>query len=79
MQAIIVVRKDIPNIMIVINWTDWINHPYCICLDIQEIDRQIERHLRKTRVIKLYNNKISQKQLWEEFFPIPWQAIQNIC
>ena len=58
MRVMIAVRKDIPNTIIVENRTDLISHPYCICLDIKEIDEQTERRLRKTRVINLYDNKI---------------------
>lgn len=63
MQVIIMIRKNILIIIIVENQTDLISHPYYICLDIKEINRQIEKCLRKTRIINLYNNKISQRQL----------------
>ena len=79
MQVIIAVRKDIPNTIIVENQTDLISHPYCICLDIKEIDGQTERRLRKTRVINLYDNKIGRGQLWEGSSPTPRRAIQDIC
>lgn len=70
MQVITVVKKDIHNIIIIKNWTDLINYPYNICLDIKKVDRQTKKCLRKTRVINLYDNKIGQRQLWEGFFPI---------
>ena len=59
MQVRIVVRKDISNIIIVENWTDLISHLYYICLKIEDIDGKTKRLLRKTRVINLYDNKIS--------------------
>lgn len=67
-QVIIVIRKNILNTIIVENWTDLIRHPYCICLNIKKIDKKTERWLRKTRIIKLYNNKIGQGQLWKGSF-----------
>ena len=33
----IAVKKDIPNTIIIENWTDLISHPYCICLDIKRL------------------------------------------
>lgn len=39
MQVIIVVEKDISNIIIVKNQTDLFNYLYCICFDIKKIDR----------------------------------------
>ena len=75
----IAVRKDIPNNIIVENRTDLLSHPYCIYLDIKEIDGQTERCLRKTRVINLYDNKIGRGQLWEGSSPTPRRAIQDIC
>lgn len=75
----IVVRKDIPNNIIVENWTDLTRHPYCICLDIKETDAQSGKCLRKTRVINRYDNMIGRGQLWEGSSSIPQQAIQDNC
>ena len=47
-------------------------------MDIKEIDGRTKKQLRKTRVIKLYDNKIGQVQLWEGSSLISRQAIQNI-
>ena len=79
MRVMIAVRKDIPNTIIVENRTDLISHPYCICLDIKEIDGQTEKRLRKTKVINLYDKKIGRGQLWKRSFPIPRRAIQDTC
>ena len=79
MRVWIAVKKDILNRVVFGNRTDLISHPYCICLDIQEVDPQSRKSLRKTRVVNLYDDKIGKGQPWEGFCPTPRRAIQDIC
>lgn len=66
-QVLIVIRKDILNKIIIENYTNQVNHPYCIVLDIREFNPISEKYSRKIRIINLYNNKISNKCIWQGF------------
>ena len=74
----IVVKKDILNKVIVENWTNLISHFYCIILDIRELNPVSEEYSRKIRVVNLYNNKIGNKCIWQEFSSIIRRTIQDI-
>ena len=58
MQVLIAVRKDILNKVIIENRTDLVSHPYCIVLDIKELNSVSGKISRRTRVVNLYDNKI---------------------
>lgn len=59
MQVWIIVRKDILNIIIIENRTDWVSHLYFIILDIKKLNSVFGKYLGNTRDVNLYNNKIS--------------------
>lgn len=52
------VQKDILNKVIIENRTNLVNHLYCIILDIKEFHPVSGKHIRKTRVVNLYDNKL---------------------
>ena len=61
MRILIVVKKYILNKIIIENWTDLVNYPYYIILDIREYNPTSGKYLRKTRVVNVYDNKIGNK------------------
>lgn len=78
MQVLITIKKDILNKVIIENWTDLVSHPYCIILDIRKINPVSRKYSRKTRVVNFYNNKISNRCVWQGSSSIIQQAIQEI-
>ena len=79
MRVLIAVRKDILSRIVLENRTDLVSHPYCVVLDIRELDPQSRQCLRRTRVVNLYGNKIGKGQLWEGSCLTVRRAIQDIC
>ena len=78
MQILIAIKKDILDRVIIDNRTDLISHPYCLCLDIKEFDPKSKKSLRKTRITNLYNNKVSQEQLWKRLYSRVQRAMEDI-
>ena len=66
----ITVKKDILNKVIVENRTNLFSHSYCIVLDIREFNPVFKKYSRTTRVIHLYNDKIGNRCVWQEFSSI---------
>ena len=62
MRVLIAIRKDILSKVVIQNRTDLVNHPYYIVFDIRELYPQSRKCLRKTRVVNLYDNKVSKEQ-----------------
>ena len=84
MRVLMAARKDILSRVVVENRTDLISHPYCMVLDIRELDPQSGKRLRRTRVVNLYDNKVGKGQPWlcqpwEGSCPAIRRAIQDIC
>lgn len=79
MRVMIAVRKDILSRVVVENRTGLVSHPYCVVLDIRELDPQSRKCLRRTRVVNLYDNKIGKGQPWEGSCLTVRRAIQDIC
>ncbi len=59
MQILISDKKDTLNKIVIENRINVVNHLYCIVLDIKKLNLVIRKFLRKTRVVNLYDNKIS--------------------
>ena len=78
MRVLIAVRKDILNTVIIENRTDLVSHPYCIVLDVKELDPISGRYSRKTRVVNLYDNKIGNGCIWQGTSFILRRAIPDI-
>ena len=78
MRVLTAVRKDILNRVLIENRTDLVSHPYCLVLDIKELHPRSGKALRKTRVVNLYNNKVSRGQLWERSSPTVRRAMEDI-
>ena len=77
-RVLVAVRKDIVNTVIVENRTDLVSHPYCLVLDIKELDRQRQRCIRRTRVVNLYDSKVGEGQTWQGSSPTVRRAMQDI-
>lgn len=78
MRVLTAVRKDILHRIIIDNQTDLVSYPYCSVLDIKELHSFSSKILRKTRIINLYDNKVSRGQVWEGSSPTIQRAIQDI-
>ena len=52
------VKRTLVNKIVVDHRTDFINHPYFMLLEIQEIDPRSKRLRKKTCVVNIYNNQI---------------------
>ena len=65
MRVLIAVRKDILNKVIIENRTDLVSHPYCIVMDIRELNPVSGKFSRKTRDVNLYDNKIGNGCVWQ--------------
>ena len=78
MQVLMAVRKDILHKVIVENRTDLVSHPYCIILDIKELNPVFAEYSRKTRVVNFYNNKICNGCVWQGSSTTIRRAIQDI-
>ncbi len=78
MRVLIAVRKDILNKVIVKNRTNLVSHPYCIVLDIRELNSVSGEYSRKTRVVNLYDNKIGNGCVWQGSSSTICRAIQDI-
>ena len=65
MRVLTAVRKDISSKIVIENRTDLVSHPYCMVVDIRELDPRSERCLRRTRIVNLYDNKVGKGQLWK--------------
>ena len=78
MRVLVAIKKDILNKVIIENRTDLVSHPYCIVLDIREYNPTSGKYLRRTRVVNLYDNKISNGYIWQGTSSIIRQAIQDI-
>ena len=78
MLVLTAVRKDILNKVIIENRTDLVSHPYCIVLDIKELDPISGKYSRRTRVVNLYDNKVGNGCVWQGASPILRRAIQDI-
>ena len=78
MRVLTAVRKDILHKVTVENRTDLVSHPYCIVLDIRELNPVSGEYSRKTRVVNLYDNKIGNGCVWQGSSPIIRRAIQEI-
>lgn len=63
MRVLIVVKKNIFNKRIIENQTDQVRYPYCIVLDMREIDPVSGKYSKKTSVINLYDNKIGNRYI----------------
>ena len=61
MRVMIAVKKNVLNKVIVENRTDLVSHPYCIVLDIRELNPVSEEYSRRTRVVNFYDNKIGNR------------------
>ena len=78
MQVLIAVKKYILNKVIIENRTYLISHPYCIVLDIKELNPVSGKFLRKTKIVNLYDNKVGNGCVWQgSSSTIQW-AIQYI-
>ena len=77
MRVLIAVRKDILNKVIIENRTDLVSHPYCIVLDIRELNPVSGKYSR-TRVVNLYDNKIGNRCVWQGFNFTIRRAIEDI-
>ena len=75
MQVLIAVRKDILNKVIIENQTNLVSHLYCIVLDIKELNQVLRKYSRRTKIVNLYDNKISRRCVWQEFNSIIRRAI----
>ena len=78
MWSLTAVKKDILDKVTIENRTDLVSHPYCTALDRKEIDGKPQKHIRKTRVVNLYDNRIGKGQVWEGSSPAVRRVIQNI-
>ncbi len=52
--------------------------PYCIVLDMRELDPVSRKYSRRKRVVNLYDNKIGNGCVWQGSSSIIRRAIQNI-
>lgn len=59
-RVITVVRRDLLDKIVVEHKTDLVNHSYFILFEIRELDWQLKRPGRKTRVINIYDNRVGQ-------------------
>ena len=78
MQVLITVRKDILNKVIIKNRINLSSHPYCLILDIKELNPVLRKYFRRTKVVNLYDNKIGNRYVWQGSSSTIRQAIQDI-
>lgn len=78
MRVLVAVRKIILNKVIIENRTDLVSHPYCIVLDIKELNPLSRKYSERTRVINLYDKKIGNRCVWQGSSLKVRQAIQDI-
>ena len=74
----IAIKKNVLNKVIVENRTNLVSDPYCIVLDIRQLNQVSEVYSRRTRVVNLYDNKIGNGCVWQGFSSIIRRAIQDI-
>ena len=65
MRVLTAVRKDILNKVIIENRINLASHPYCIVLDIKELNPVSRNYSRRIRVVNLYDNKIGNGCVWQ--------------
>lgn len=63
MRIWILIRKDILNKVLMENCTNTVCYLYCVVVNIEKLHFLIEKILKKTKVISLYNNKVIKKQV----------------
>lgn len=63
-RVLTAVKKDLVNKITVENRSDLVDHPYFLALDIRDIDRQLNKPTRRTRVINVYDNRVGQGCTW---------------
>lgn len=64
--------------MVLDNWSDLANHPYCLILDIKELHPKTKKPIRETRVVNIYDNYIGQRYIQQEYTTLVQRTIQNI-
>lgn len=77
-RVLIADRKDILSWVVFEHRTDLVSHPYCMVLDIKELQAKSRKCIRKTRIVNLYDNKVGEGQLWEGPSRTARRAIQDI-
>lgn len=55
-RVLTIIKKKLKNQIILENLTDLIYHLYFMPLDIQDIDKQLNKPIKKTRAINIYKN-----------------------
>ena len=78
MRVLTAIRKDILNKIIIENWTDLASHPYCIVLNIKELNPVSRKYFRRTRIVNLYDNKIGNRCVWQGSSSTIHRAIKDI-
>ena len=73
------VWKEIANNVVLDNWSNLANHPYCLIFDIEELYLRTRKSIGKTRVINMYDNYIEQGYIWQGYSIEIRRAIQDIC
>ena len=77
-RVLIAVKKELMGKIIVENRTDLIDHPYFLALDIRDMDSQLTKPARPTRVVNAYENQVGQRYTWQGNTPRSRRALEDI-
>ena len=60
-RILMALKKELVNKIIIENWTDLLNYPYFLALDILDVEDQSWKPTRRTRVVNIYGNCVGQR------------------
>ena len=77
-RVLVAIRKDLLTKVITESYSDLVNHPYFLAIDVWELHSKLKQKMWKTRLINCYDNRINSNITYQEDIDSNRRSIEDI-